>query len=272
LRELSSEELKVILLHEFAHLRRMDDWTNLAQQLVRTIFFFHPAVIWIGTRLSLEREMACDDVVLAETGNPRAYAECLVKIAEKTLVGRALAMGQAVISHARQTCQRLGRILDVDRATSASTCKPALGISIFLVVFCLVALPRVPKLVVVDNTGRTPVVTSATDIAPRAAVIPAVARLVSGSAFMPVASSDRTVAANRPHRFVQTVSRRKRSHPRQSLFARAVARQTSRPVELVVFTRTTEFEASGSAIMTISVWRVTLVRPNRATTGVARSI
>jgi len=65
------------LLHEFAHLGRWDDWTNLAQKLVRTIFFFHPAVWWIEKRLSLEREMACDDVVLAETQNPRAYAECL---------------------------------------------------------------------------------------------------------------------------------------------------------------------------------------------------
>jgi len=39
LQELPAEELKIILLHEFAHLGRWDDWTNLAQKLVRTIFF-----------------------------------------------------------------------------------------------------------------------------------------------------------------------------------------------------------------------------------------
>jgi len=44
LRELPPEDLNVILLHEFAHLRRGDDWTNLIQKIVRALFFFHPAV------------------------------------------------------------------------------------------------------------------------------------------------------------------------------------------------------------------------------------
>src|SRR5271155_3082426 len=54
LRELPVEELKIIFLHEFTHLRRWDDWTNLAQKVVRAVFFFHPAVWWIERRLSLE--------------------------------------------------------------------------------------------------------------------------------------------------------------------------------------------------------------------------
>src|SRR5581483_8806544 len=119
LKELSAEELKVILLHELAHLRRWDDWTNLAQKLARTIFFFHPAVWWIEKRLSLEREMACDDVVVAETRNPRAYAECLVALAEKSFGRRAMAMAQAVVSHARETSLRLAQILDVNRPGAA---------------------------------------------------------------------------------------------------------------------------------------------------------
>src|ERR1035438_162008 len=61
LRELTPAELNVILLHEYAHLRRGDAWTNLLQKMVRAIFLFHPAVWWIENRLSLEREMACDD-------------------------------------------------------------------------------------------------------------------------------------------------------------------------------------------------------------------
>lgn len=38
--EISSEELHQVVLHEFAHLHRWDDWTNLAQKLARTVFFF----------------------------------------------------------------------------------------------------------------------------------------------------------------------------------------------------------------------------------------
>jgi hypothetical protein len=56
LEELPAEELRVILLHELAHLHRWDDWTNLAQKIVKALFFFHPGSVvdrWqadIGTR------------------------------------------------------------------------------------------------------------------------------------------------------------------------------------------------------------------------------
>src|SRR5271169_5570342 len=78
LQELSTAELNSILIHELAHLRRWDDWTNLAQQIVKALVFFHPAVWLIENKLALEREMACDDAVLADSVNPKAYAQCLV--------------------------------------------------------------------------------------------------------------------------------------------------------------------------------------------------
>ena len=58
LTELTPAELNAVLLHEFAHLQRWDDWTNLAQKVLRALFFFHPAVWFVENRLSLEREMA----------------------------------------------------------------------------------------------------------------------------------------------------------------------------------------------------------------------
>ena len=64
------EELKYILLHELAHLRRRDDWTNLAQKILKALFLFLPSVWWIERRLSLDREMACDDAVLVHSGTP----------------------------------------------------------------------------------------------------------------------------------------------------------------------------------------------------------
>ena len=40
LQDLSPLELNAVLLHELAHLRRWDDWTNLAQEIMRALFFF----------------------------------------------------------------------------------------------------------------------------------------------------------------------------------------------------------------------------------------
>jgi beta-lactamase regulating signal transducer with metallopeptidase domain len=79
--EVSEAELDQVLTHELAHIRRWDDWTNLAEKVVAALLFFHPAVIWIGRRLTLEREIACDDWVVGLTGTARPYATCLTRLA-----------------------------------------------------------------------------------------------------------------------------------------------------------------------------------------------
>jgi beta-lactamase regulating signal transducer with metallopeptidase domain len=147
LEELSPAELNVVLLHELAHLQRWDDWTNLAQKLLRAVFFFHPAVWFVESKLSLEREMACDDVVLAATSSPRAYAECLVSLAEKSFVHRGLALAQAAVSRMRQTTLRVSQILDGNRPGTTGVWKPAVGLLAAFSVVTVVAVSQAPELV-----------------------------------------------------------------------------------------------------------------------------
>lgn len=158
MQELSADELNQILLHEMAHLRRWDDWTNLAQKVVKALFFFHPAVWWIEKRVSLEREMACDDVVIAETASPRAYAECLTHLAERTLIQRSRALVQAAVGRLRQTSLRVARILDVNRPTSGGrSWKSAVSLVAVFTVVCVLSVSRVPKLVAFRDAGANPV-------------------------------------------------------------------------------------------------------------------
>lgn len=82
--ELTPQEFEQVLCHEMAHLRRWDDWTQLAHAVAQAVFFFNPAIYWIGRRLKIEREMACDDWVVSATGEARPYAACLTHLHELT--------------------------------------------------------------------------------------------------------------------------------------------------------------------------------------------
>jgi len=73
---LDPAEAELVLRHELAHVRRRDDWANLVQHFFLAVFFFHPAVWWISRQLSLEREIACDDHVLQQSGRPKLMHSC----------------------------------------------------------------------------------------------------------------------------------------------------------------------------------------------------
>ncbi len=147
LQDLSVEELKVVLLHEAAHLQRWDDWTNLAQKVFRAVFFFHPVVWWLESKLALEREMACDELVVATTSSPRAYAECLVALAEKSYGRRNIALAQAAVSRVRHTSLRIRQILDEKRSVSTAVWKPAVGLAATAAMVCLLLVGETPKLI-----------------------------------------------------------------------------------------------------------------------------
>lgn len=77
---LSPAQLEAVLAHELAHIRRADFLWNILQTIVETLFFFHPAVWWIGRRLRAERELCCDDMAVAVCGDPVTYAAALVTL------------------------------------------------------------------------------------------------------------------------------------------------------------------------------------------------
>ena len=80
--ELEEAELDQIGLHEAAHLARRDDYALLFQRVIEALFALHPVVRWIARQIDLEREIACDDLVVEATGRPRSYASCLTRVVE----------------------------------------------------------------------------------------------------------------------------------------------------------------------------------------------
>jgi beta-lactamase regulating signal transducer with metallopeptidase domain len=108
---LGPDELEVVLAHELAHVRRADFFWNILQTIAETLFFFHPAVWWISSRIRHERELCCDDLALSICPNPVTYASALYRLEEHR--SRHLRLAMALDGHAsRHTLlMRIARIL-----------------------------------------------------------------------------------------------------------------------------------------------------------------
>lgn len=82
--QLSETQIEAILLHELAHIKRMDFLVNILETVVETLLFFNPLVGWISRRIRAERENSCDDLVISRT-EPRIYASALLALEESRM-------------------------------------------------------------------------------------------------------------------------------------------------------------------------------------------
>jgi uncharacterized protein (TIGR03435 family) len=79
---LTPAELHAVLAHELCHVCRRDNLWAFMHMVVEAVFWFHPLVWWLGTRLIDERERACDEDVLRRGSEAEAYAEGILKVCE----------------------------------------------------------------------------------------------------------------------------------------------------------------------------------------------
>jgi beta-lactamase regulating signal transducer with metallopeptidase domain len=261
LTEVSERDLTAVILHELAHLHRRDDWTNLAQKLLGAIFFFHPAVWWVERKLALEREMACDELVLAKMGNRRAYAECLVSLAEKSFARHGIALAQSLIGHAKSTALRLARILDPSRAATPGAYMPALALTSAALVLCVVVAPGAPRLIGFEDRV----------VAAEAAPVPHVKASPEQAALQPVKidASFHPDRVGRPHsalRAQHRVAQRavpatiaQQRTPGRELFARETGSDVAprSTTQYVVFMQTS-IDRDGEVKTKFCVWKLTL--------------
>lgn len=275
--ELSTEELQTVVLHEAAHLQRWDDWTNLLQKIVRALLFFHPAVWWIDNRLSMEREMSCDDMVLARSGSARQYAACLVSLAEKTHAHRSLALVQAAVGHLKHTAQRISKILDGRERTVKPLLKPAVAAVAFFGAVSFVVVQRTPQLVGFQNpaSARTAPADRFDYVAnanpPRAKAFPASIHVPSPNVAVPFKTQGSSARK-------QPVERAQRKATRAPLTPQVEEALDLRPVRtpavvnaamndagvpsfVYLVTQTEQYDEFGNVTVTTSVWRIRVITP-----------
>ena len=96
----------MIAVHELAHIKRRDATAQLLTQVACALHWFNPLVWFAAWRLDVERERACDDLVLASGVRASAYAEHLLNVATKLSSSRwtqacGLAMARSSSLHGR---------------------------------------------------------------------------------------------------------------------------------------------------------------------------
>lgn len=101
----TAERLRLVLLHELAHIRRRDCLTQAMAELLRALLWPHPLAHLAARQMRLLRETAADDLVLRSGARPSSYAGHLCDIAAALLPARALparlalgALGEGPIS------------------------------------------------------------------------------------------------------------------------------------------------------------------------------
>ena len=84
---LSRSQLEAVLAHEHEHISRHDNLKANVHRLVETLFWFHPAVWWIGRQLLEERERACDEAVLERGHDGAEYAGGILEVCRHCRAG-----------------------------------------------------------------------------------------------------------------------------------------------------------------------------------------
>jgi bla regulator protein blaR1 len=78
---MESELQEAIACHELVHVRR-NDWLHVVgEEVIRTVFWFHPAIWWLTGRIQLSREHVVDEAVIRLTQSRDRYVEALLAVA-----------------------------------------------------------------------------------------------------------------------------------------------------------------------------------------------
>jgi len=75
-----AEHIVALLTHELAHIRRNDYLAGILQGVAEVALFYHPAVWWISGQIRIERELCCDDLVIAAGTDRLLYARALTEL------------------------------------------------------------------------------------------------------------------------------------------------------------------------------------------------
>lgn len=173
---LTEAELRSVLAHELAHIRRWDYLANLVQRLIESVFWFNPVIWAVGRQLAVERELACDDWAVRTCGS-RRYASCLARLVELLGEGRRLAAASGILFGKHVITRRVEMILNRDRNSTTAVSKSAIvytiGLAAMFALVCSLFSPVIAVPAPVRQGKKAEKPKSRPAEAPRAPLAPA---------------------------------------------------------------------------------------------------
>lgn len=159
------EKRNTVLFHELAHVKRKDCLVQLLTHITCALYWFNP-LVWVAAwQLRIERERACDDLVINAGVDASSYAETLLQTARQ--IKKSEWSTLATVSMARQS-QLEGRLLSILDSSRRRTLNRATVVLTITMIACMVvplaimqparaqAVPAAPDLADVPDAPAPP--------------------------------------------------------------------------------------------------------------------
>jgi beta-lactamase regulating signal transducer with metallopeptidase domain len=160
-RDFSEDELRHILLHELAHVKRWDVAINMLLSLLQVVYWWNPVFWFVRSRLKTERELACDALVVGVIGAARStsYGHTLIRIVERLSEAVAdswspPAAAPGLISFLGRAAALKARLRHLPRSTAGNSRKAQIAAWLVMGVLVVTGLTDAKS----DTNGAVPVI------------------------------------------------------------------------------------------------------------------
>jgi len=112
LTHLSVENIEMILLHELSHIKRNDYLINIFQTILDILFFYNPGYRWISEQARIERELACDDMVILVSNDALTYAKTLALVEDSPINSNSDIVSLTITGNKKSLKYRIKRLFN----------------------------------------------------------------------------------------------------------------------------------------------------------------
>jgi multidrug efflux system membrane fusion protein len=115
------DHITALLAHELAHIRQNDYLASILQSIAEAVLFYHPAVWWISEQVRAERELCCDDLAVAASGDALTYARALAELESR----QSSRLRPGVAANGGSLVNRIRRLIEPAHASVNNVPGPA---------------------------------------------------------------------------------------------------------------------------------------------------